>query len=311
MKRIHSIATLIVALAFASIFAAPAHAQATRTWVSGVGDDVNPCSRTAPCKTFAGAISKTAAGGEIDALDSGGFGAVTVTKAITIDGGGGNIAGILASSTNGVVINAGANDVVTLRNLSINGAPPSAPGIDGVRFLAGGSLHLENVELFGFGTAGLNILAQSPSTSPQVFLKNVSAHNNGTGVWVQPNGVVARVSVFDSKISDNSYGLRADNNTIVTIKNSQFTGNENSGIQSSPSSSSSTISVDGSLISLNFNGLISQGPGVSTIYISNSTITSNVNRSWGITNGNVISFGNNLVSGNGVNTAPTSTISPQ
>src|SRR4051812_49999341 len=67
------------------LFAAPARAQATRTWVSGVGDDVNPCSRTAPCKTFAGAISVTAAGGEINALDPGGFGAVTITKAITID----------------------------------------------------------------------------------------------------------------------------------------------------------------------------------------------------------------------------------
>src|SRR5437870_2432939 len=103
-----------------------AHAQATRTWVSGVGDDVNPCSRTAPCKTFAGAISKTAAGGEIDALDPGGFGAVTITKAITIDGAGTN-ASILASTTNGIVINAGAADVVILRNLSINGAPPTLP----------------------------------------------------------------------------------------------------------------------------------------------------------------------------------------
>jgi hypothetical protein len=68
------------------LYAAPAQAQATRTWVSGVGDDANPCSRTAPCKTFAGAISKTAPGGEIDALDPGGFGALTITKSITIDG---------------------------------------------------------------------------------------------------------------------------------------------------------------------------------------------------------------------------------
>jgi hypothetical protein len=63
-----------------------AQAQATRTWVSGVGDDANPCSRTAPCKTFAGAISKTAPCGEISVLDPGGFGAVTITKSITING---------------------------------------------------------------------------------------------------------------------------------------------------------------------------------------------------------------------------------
>jgi hypothetical protein len=77
--------------------AASLQAQATRTWVSGVGDDVNPCSRTAPCKTFAGAISKTAAGGEISALDPGGFSAVTITKAITINGGG-MLASILGTS---------------------------------------------------------------------------------------------------------------------------------------------------------------------------------------------------------------------
>src|SRR3954470_15467436 len=95
--------------------------MATRTWVSGVGDDANPCSRTAPCKTFAGAISKTAAGGEIDVIDPGGFGTVTITKSITIDGQG-TMASILASATNGINVNAGAGDTVILRNLSINGA---------------------------------------------------------------------------------------------------------------------------------------------------------------------------------------------
>src|ERR1700744_1572808 len=100
---------------------APAHAQATRTWVSGVGDDANPCSRTAPCKTFAGAISKTATGGEIDVLDPGGFGAVTVTKSISIDGGGGSLAGITASGVNGITVNAQATSVVMLRNLKLSG----------------------------------------------------------------------------------------------------------------------------------------------------------------------------------------------
>src|SRR3954470_976340 len=121
------------------LLSAVASAQATRTWVSGVGDDVNPCSRTAPCKTFAGAISKTAAGGEISVLDPGGFGGVTITKSITIDGGtGAGLASILASGINGVVVNAGANDIVILRNLSINGAGLAAgTGVNGIRFLNG------------------------------------------------------------------------------------------------------------------------------------------------------------------------------
>src|SRR5437879_9044948 len=94
-------------------------AQASRTWVSGVGDDANPCSRTAPCKTFAGAISKTAAGGEIDALDPAGYGAVTITKSITIDGSH-TLASVLAAGTNGIIINAAGIDV-TIRGLTING----------------------------------------------------------------------------------------------------------------------------------------------------------------------------------------------
>src|SRR5467141_3036720 len=108
---------------FTLTVASMAQAQATRTWVSGVGDDVNPCSRTAPCKTFAGAISKTAIGGEINCIDSGGFGAVTITKAITIDGTG-VLAGVLNAGSNGIIVNAnqGATDNVTLRALDINGA---------------------------------------------------------------------------------------------------------------------------------------------------------------------------------------------
>lgn len=131
-----------------------ASGQASRTWVSGVGDDANPCSRTAPCKTFAGAISKTAAGGEIDALDPAGFGAVTITKAITIDGGGGQVASVLVSGTNGIVVQAAASDVVILRNLRINGI---GTGINGVRFLSGKSLFIENCNIFGFTTNGIDI----------------------------------------------------------------------------------------------------------------------------------------------------------
>src|SRR6476619_5401221 len=104
----------IAFMVFAS--AGSANAQATRTWVSGVGDDANPCSRTAPCKTFAGAISKTANGGEIDCLDPGGFGGVTITKSITIDCGT-FPGGILVSGTNAVVVNAAATDRIILRHL--------------------------------------------------------------------------------------------------------------------------------------------------------------------------------------------------
>src|SRR5438128_5074352 len=148
---------LLALLAFPLLAATPAAAQATRTWVSGVGDDVNPCSRTAPCKTFAGAISKTAAGGEINALDPGGFGQLTITKAITIDGGG-VLASVLSSGVNGIVINAAVSDTVTLRNIVINGVRQTAtPGNIGIRILQAANVHIENCRIFGFNARGISI----------------------------------------------------------------------------------------------------------------------------------------------------------
>src|SRR6185437_5724808 len=149
-----------------------ATAQASRTWVSGVGDDANPCSRTAPCKTFAGAISKTAAAGEIDALDPAGYGAVTITKPITIDGGG-QVASVLVSGTNGIVVQAGPNDVVILPHLRINGI---GTGINGVRWLAGRALTLENCDIFGFPTTGIDL---EKNDGGKAFIRNTVVQNNG------------------------------------------------------------------------------------------------------------------------------------
>src|SRR6201995_5651434 len=114
--RMLSIGFLLVA----AVFAGAANAQATRTWVSGVGDDANPCSRTAPCKTFAGAISKTLAGGEINCLDPGGFGALTITKSITITCDN-TLGGVLVSGTNGINVNAAATDIIVLTGLDLEG----------------------------------------------------------------------------------------------------------------------------------------------------------------------------------------------
>src|SRR5712692_10028689 len=127
MKTIRLMSSLLAACVVCLACSTLAHGQACRTWVSGVGDDANPCSRTAPCKTWAGAVSKTAECGEIDALDPGGFGAVTITKGITLDGAGGNVgqaASILASAGNGINVNIQTTNCtrVIIRNMSINGA---------------------------------------------------------------------------------------------------------------------------------------------------------------------------------------------
>src|SRR5216110_3010443 len=129
MNKHRFVVRIVTTVLFVLALSAVCSAQATRTWVSGVGDDANPCSRTAPCKTWAGAISKTFIGGEIDALDPGGFGTVTVTKSITLDGC--CITSILASGVNGIIVNiasGNANDPerrVTIRHITINGTGSS------------------------------------------------------------------------------------------------------------------------------------------------------------------------------------------
>lgn len=164
---------LVICLTTGSITAS---AQATRTWVSGVGDDVNPCSRTAPCKTLAGAISKTAAGGEINVLDPGGFGAVTITKSITIDGGG-IIGSILSSGTNGIIVNA-PNALVTIRNFSINGAG-TTQGINGIRVLAVKKLLVENCFLSNFSGNGIDF---NSTTAADIVINNTTIQNASIGI---------------------------------------------------------------------------------------------------------------------------------
>jgi hypothetical protein len=195
-------------------------AQATRTWVSGVGDDANPCSRTAPCKTFAGAISKTASSGEINVLDPGGFGAVTITKPITIDGGGGLVAGILAAGTNGIIVN-NASGTVILRNLTINGA---GTGINGVRFIAGGALRLQNVMIDRF--TGHCVDVQPNVASTAVYLQDVVGSNcAGNGVNIVGSGAT-KVDVDHTRLLFNGTGISATGaSTQVQIFNSTVLNN--------------------------------------------------------------------------------------
>src|SRR5580704_9946297 len=187
MRRFIPFGSVLLAFLALGFAAAPANAQATRTWVSGVGDDMNPCSRTSPCKTWAGAIAQTAAGGEIDALDPGGFGTVTITKAITLDGGGGQVASILAAGgTNGITVAAGPNDVVIIRNIQINGLlQTGSPGVDGIFFTSGAVLSVENCAIFGFSASGI---AADTSGNATLNVTNTNITNATYGIFLDPSG---------------------------------------------------------------------------------------------------------------------------
>jgi len=236
--------TVVGAMAMPLLYAAPAQAQASRTWVSGVGDDVNPCSRTAPCKTWAGAISKTAPGGEIDALDPAGYGAVTITKAITLDGGGGQVASTLVAGTNGIVVQAGANDIVIIRNIRINGISQSGnPGINGIRFLAGKGLIVDNCDIFGFSTNGVDV--SNATSGAFLNVTNTRIENVGNaGVVLEPSGspvaTVDNVRVFGSK-----FGVAVGNATKMVLSRSVLSNASTAGVNADPGS---TIILDANVI---------------------------------------------------------------
>lgn len=202
-----------------------AQAQASRTWVSGVGDDANPCSRTAPCKTWAGAISKTAACGEIDALDPGGFGAVTITKSITLDGTG-TMASILASLVNGITINAGVNDVVTIRGISINGF---CNGINGINILSAKTVNVEDCVIFRFNT-GNGITANDSNGLNLNVRDTVIRDNTLDGINTTSSAGFINVSLERVRLSGNSNGLHARSGTKASARECVFSNNTTNGI---------------------------------------------------------------------------------
>jgi hypothetical protein len=301
MNSVRFAAVLVFAILGAT-GASLSHAQATRTWVSGVGDDANPCSRTAPCKTFAGAISKTAAGGEISVLDPGGYGAVTITKSMTIDGGGGaGFGSILNSGTTGVIINAGVNDVVTLRNLSINGAG-AVPGIAGIRILQAKRVYVEKVQVFGNGGAdpsGRGI-SDTRSTGGQLFISDSIIRNNSqSGVVIIPasGSTTIDVSIRNSELKANgNAGIAATSGAHVNISNSKLAGNTNHGLYMEEAAGDTQVSLTDCIITDSLTG-ITMGTGNPTLILSGVTVTDN-NTGMVRGSGPVFTFNNNRFIGN-------------
>jgi hypothetical protein len=298
MRKFRFAFNILAIAVFSLAISSVAQAQATRTWVSGVGDDANPCSRTAPCKTFAGAISKTAACGEISVLDPGGFGAVTITKSITINGDG-TLAGILASLTNGVIVNAGVDDKVILRNISINGA---CNGINGIRYLAGRMLRVENCTIYGFTTHGIDMNhSTTDATKPgELVVENTSITNIGSvGIRVARNGGQADPSAMLNNVRINRAGFGFDvlSASTATISNSVISHVTN---QAVVAENTTVINVVSSVLFKNGTGISALSSG-STVNFANCDIfnnTTGLNIAAGATGNR---FGNSRIFQNGTN----------
>lgn len=293
MKSLLKTARNALLAGVACLAAGAAHAQATRTWVSGVGDDVNPCSRTAPCKTFAGAISKTAANGEINALDPGGFGGVTITKSITITGEG-TMAGVLVSGTNAIVVNAPTGSTVVLRHLNVQGL---ASGLNGIHFVGGGDLHVENVLINNFAGQGINFAPATAGTS-FLFVNNVTIRNAvAGGILLKPGASTNVVAAINGSVLDgNGRGLRAEDGATVVVRNSHASGNDANGFVG--------IGVSRA-VDMTLENVVSAGNGATGVYsgalttvrISNTTVTRNLD-GLQLVGGAIQSFGNNRLLGN-------------
>jgi hypothetical protein len=299
--RHFALLTLAVGLFLPVLASAPANAQATRTWVSGVGDDANPCSRTAPCKTFAGAISKTAAAGEINCLDPGGFGAVTVTKSMTISCEAGT-AGVVVSGTNAIIFAGGANDYLFLKGLDIEGF---GTGLNGILFNTGAFLHVEDCVIRRFTGSGIQILANS-NASFEITRTTVFSNGNGAsgaGIRIAPTAGTTK-GVIDKVTADrNTFGIAADatnGSVALSIQNSISTGSTLAGIIGVASTGSAKIMVMGTEASNNTTGIQNAG-GTTTIRVGQSSITGNTT---GVS-GAVSSYVTNQLDGNGVDGAMT------
>ncbi len=281
MRRIALLA-LAIGLFAPFLASAPAHAQATRTWVSGVGDDANPCSRTAPCKTFAGAISKTAAAGEINCLDPGGFGGITITKSITLNCSA-TLGSILVSGTPGVTINAATTDKVILRGLQITGI---GSGTIGVRILVAATVSIENCVVTQFAQQGI-LDSRTAGNTKLMILNSIISHNVSSGVSAAaaaPNNIV----IESSQMFNNLFGIGTATGNNVVVKRSVLSSN-GTGVEAD---NGATVTVDDSAISGNGTGVQATA---GNIRLSNSDI--NFNTVNGMT-GTPVSYGTNRVFGN-------------
>ena len=307
-----------VVLALTGSFTAPAHALLTRTWVSGVGNDANPCTRTAPCASFATAISNTAAGGQIDCIDAGSFSAVTITKSIIISCEAGT-AGVLAAGSSGITVNVASTDIVTLRGLDIEGPPPGSGfgGSAGIEFNNAGTLRVEkcliralNADSFGFGILFRPNGPASLFVADTVVSDNGAAGNGGNILLAATASASANVSLERVQMTGGSFGLTVDGTfTTGTVQVSvvdslaagaQFNGFDARGrakllINRSTSSNNSDV------------GVRANGSNVQ-LYIGNSVVSGNGTGVFGVNGASLLSYQNNLIDQNTSNGTPLSPV---
>jgi hypothetical protein len=294
---------VITPLLYAGAFANSRRLQAPptpqiRTYVSGLGDDSGPCTETAPCRTFQTAVGLTLAGGQIFVLDSANYGPVTIDKALTIVSEGG-VAGILATKGVGIKVYAGANDVVTLRGLDIDGGGTATYGI---YFSSGQALSIQKSSVRGFASSGINF---APTAASALLVSDsLLTNNTSQAVLIAPSGSgSASGTVNRVRASGNGVGIFASGANAKLMVNEVNAGTNTYGIGAA---SAASIMVRSSTIGHNSVGIAADQSAI--VRVGQSSVTAN-QTGWQATNGGQIeSYGNNNVNGNASDGAPSTTV---
>jgi hypothetical protein len=279
--------------------AASAQAQAPRTFVSAAGSDSNPCSFAAPCRHFQAAVNATSLGGEVDALDPAGYGPITITQAITIEGQGWSYIAPPANG-NGITINAVSGNVA-IHGVSLNGVGITGP-TNGIQFNSGGSLNVRDSVIQNFSNIGI-IFEPNSSTLSQLFVSNTLVSDNGSdGIAINPGGSGTTTGVLDHvEAENNGSGIFVGSFTQtvnMTVSDSVSANNAGSGIQVFSIVGMVSVMVRNATIANNAgNGLEADSTGA-TIRVTRSTITGNAT-GWAVSSPGVVSsYADNNIDGN-------------
>jgi hypothetical protein len=311
-RSVAPLPTLVLALLFSLAINQAAYGQSTRTWISVNGSDTSDCSRATPCRTLSGALAKTSAGGELDILDSGDFGSVTLNKAVSLIAPG-VLGGIQAGSGTAITINAGSSDKIVLRGLTIDGL---GTGLDGVSFVAGGSLYIENCTINNFDRYGIDFAPTNGSG--KLFVTDTVVRNNGISATggglhlIATTGPGFIASVDGLRSENNVFGLKAETLGAVTVRNSLAANNGYSGFSAVTPTGSGGVRmfIENSVSTHNGTGGITS-TNLATVVLSNVVVTDNQTGLAIGTGGTIISFGNNKIQANITDGSPTQTISQQ
>lgn len=274
MNKLRRIGATTFALALALPLVDDAGATAQRTFVSPAGSDANPCALTAPCRSFGAALAQTNAGGEIIVLDSAGYGAVTINKAVSIVVPPGAYAGVsVFAASDGIVVNAGVGDEVILRGLTIN----AQGGNNGIVFNSGAALYVESCTIRGFSLPGTANIRFAPAGAAKLFVKDSFLRGGQAGIALANGLIGASATIDNTRIEANASGVAAATFAgSITLRNSIVTENAGHAVDVQTAAGQALdVALDNMLLGNNGgNGLNVVGGGIN-VAVSNSEVVRN------------------------------------